>query len=157
MKEEFSIVNVEPQLVLGMRKKGPYRLIGELIPQICMFATQNGIQMIGPPMYICHEPSAEEAVKADKEGTADVEVAVPILKRGKETDEITCYELPSAKMVKTLHKGPYQEETATYEKLFAWLEQNNMTITGPMREIYLNDPHEVPEEELLIEIYAPID
>jgi effector-binding domain-containing protein len=122
-----------------------------------MFAAQNGIQMIGPPMYICHEPSAEEAVKADKEGTADVEVAVPILKRGKETDEITCYELPSAKMVKTLHKGPYQEETATYEKLFAWLEQNNKTITGPMREIYLNDPHEVPEEELLIEIYAPIE
>jgi effector-binding domain-containing protein len=143
--------------VLGKRKTGPYKLIGELIPEICEHAAQNGIQMIGPPMYICHETSVEDATKADKEGNADVEVAVPILEGGKETDEIICYELPAAKMVKTLHKGPYREEGATYEKLFAWLEKNNKTIIAPIREIYLNDPHEVSEEELLIEIYAPID
>jgi AraC family transcriptional regulator len=156
MSEEISIVNVKPQLVLGMRKRGPYRNIGIMIPQLCQFAAQNGIQMIGPPMYICHELSAEEAVKADKEGNADVEVAVPIAMCGEETEEITCYELPAAKMAKIVHKGPYQEETATYEKLFAWLAKNNKTIVAPFREIYLNDPHEVSEEELLIEIYAPI-
>ena len=157
MNSEISIVNVKPQLVLGMRKRGPYQNIAVMIPQICQFAAQNGIQMIGPPMFICHETSAEEAMKADKEGNADIEVAVPIAQRGKETKEITCYELPAAKMAKIIHKGPYQEETATYEKLFAWLEKNNKAIMGPMREIYLNDPHEVPQEELLIEIYAPID
>ena len=128
-----------------------------MIPEICQFAAQNGIQMIGPPMSICHETSPEEAMKADKENNADVEVIVPIAQRGKETEEITCYELPAAKMVKILHKGPYQEETATYWKLFAWLEKNKNTIVGPIREIYLNDPHEVPEEELLIEIYALIE
>lgn len=157
VNEEFSIVTVKPQLVLGKRKTGPYKIIGEMIPEICQFATENGIQMIGPPVYICHETSVEEATKADKEDNADVEVAIPILKRGKETDEISCYELPAAKMVKTVHKGPYREEGATYEKLFAWLEKNNKTIVGPMREIYLNDPHVVSEEELLIEIYTPID
>jgi AraC family transcriptional regulator len=157
LNNEISIVNVTPQLVLGMRKRGPYKNIGIMIPQLCQFAAQNGVQMIGPPLFICHEMSAEEAVKADKENNADVEVAVPIAQRGKETEEITCYELPSAKMAKIIHKGPYQEETATYEKLFAWLEKNNKTIVGPFREIYLNDPHEVSEEELLIEIYAPID
>ena len=150
LNEQFSIVNVKPQLVLGKRKIGPYKLIGDLIPEICDYAAQNGIQMIGPPMYICHETSVEEATRADKEGNADVEVAIPILKRGKETDEITCYELPAAKMVKTLHKGPYREEGATYEKLFAWLKKNNKTIFGPMREIYVKDPHVVSEEELLI-------
>jgi len=156
LKEEFSIVNVGPQLVLGIRKRGPYRSIAMLIPELCQFAALNGIQMIGPPMFICHETCAEDALKADKEGNAEVEVAVPILKRGKETDEITCYELPKAKMVKTFHTGPYHDEGATYEKLFAWLAKNNKTVTGPTREICLNDPHEVPQEELLIEIYAPI-
>lgn len=157
MNQEISIVNMKPQLVLGIRKRGPYQSIAVLIPQICQFAAQNGIQMVGPPMFICHETSTEEAMKADKEGNADVEVAVPVAQRGEETDEVTCYELPAAKMAKIIHKGPYQAETATYQKLFAWLEENNKTITGPTREIYLNDPHEVPEEELLIEIYAPID
>jgi effector-binding domain-containing protein len=28
---------------------------------------------------------------------------------------------------------------------------------GPIREIYLNDPREVSPEELLTEIYAPIE
>ena len=156
MSEEISVVNVKPQLVLGMRKTGPYQNIAVMIPQICQFAAQNGIQMIGPPLYICHETSPEEAMKADKEGNADVEVAVPIAMRGKETEEIKCYELPGAKMAKIIHKGPYREETATYLKLFAWLEENGKTVVGPMREVYLNDPHEVSEEELLIEIYAPI-
>jgi AraC family transcriptional regulator len=60
-------------------------------------------------------------VKADRKCNADLEVGVTILKRGKKTDEKTCYELPGAKMAKIMHKGPYQEEMATYEKLFAWL------------------------------------
>ena len=157
MAEEISIVNVKPQLVLGMRKRGPYQIIGIMILEICDFAAENGIQMIGPPRYICRETSVEEAEKADRKCNADVEVAVPILKRGKETDEITCYELPGAKMAKIMHKGPYQEETATYEKLFAWLEKNNKAVMGPTLEIYLNDPHEVAQEELLVEIYAPIE
>jgi len=156
MSEEISIVNVKPQLVLGMRKKGPYQNIAVMIPQICQFAAQNGIQMIGPPLFICHETSPETAIKADKEGNADVEVAVPIAMRGEETEDIKCYKLPGAKMAKIIHKGPYREETATYQKLFAWLKENGKTVVGPMREVYLNDPHEVSEEELLIEIYAPI-
>ncbi|WP_305791978.1 GyrI-like domain-containing protein [Methanococcoides sp. AM1] len=32
-----------------------------------------------------------------------------------------------------------------------------MTITGPTREVYLNDPAEVSPEEILTEIYAPVD
>lgn len=157
MTDDVSIVNMEPQLVLGTRKRGPYKIIGYIIPEIWQFAAQNGIQLIGPLMYICHETNVEDATKADKEGNADVDVAVPILKWGKETDDISCYELSSAKMVKTVHKCPYREEGATYEKLFAWLEKNDKTVMGPMREIYLNDPHAVSEEGLLIEIYAPID
>jgi effector-binding domain-containing protein len=157
LSKEISIIDVTPQLVLGRKRRGPYKSIAVMIPEICQFAAQNGIQMIGPPMFICHETSPEEAMKADKENNADVEVVVPIAQRGKETDELTCYELPAAKMAKILHKGPYQEETATYLKLFAWLEKSKKTVVGPMREIYLNDPHEVPEEELLIEIYAPIE
>ena len=77
MDDEFSIVNMEPQIVLGTRKTGPYKNIGELIPEMCQFVAQNGIQIIGPPMYICHETSEEDATKANNERNADVDVAVP--------------------------------------------------------------------------------
>jgi AraC family transcriptional regulator len=29
-------------------------------------------------------------------------------------------------------------------------------VAGPTREVYLNDPKEVPPDELLTEIYAPV-
>ena len=135
LSEEISIVNVKPQLVLGMRKTGPYQSIAVMIPQICQFAAQNGIQMIGPPLFVCHETSPEAAIQADKEGNADVEVAVPIAMCGEETEEIKCYKLPGAKMAKIIHKGPYREETATYQKLFAWLEENGKAAAdgSPLR------------------------
>ena len=29
-------------------------------------------------------------------------------------------------------------------------------MAGPTREVYLNDPFEIPKEELITEIYVPI-
>ena len=58
--------------------------------------------------------------------------------------------------VKT-HFCPYEDCCPTYEKLFAWLEENDKRIMGAIREVYLNDSTEVPPEEILTEIYAPIE
>ena len=155
--EEITVVEVKPQLVLGMRKRGKYETIATMIPQVCQFAVAKGIQIQGPPMFVCHEMTPEEAMKADEEGNADVEVAVPISEEIEGTDEIGSYELPGGKMATLIHKGPYQDCGPTYEKLFAWLEANGKRIVGPTREVYLNDPHEVPPDEILTAIYAPIE
>jgi effector-binding domain-containing protein len=45
----------------------------------------------------------------------------------------------------------------TYEKLFAWIEESGKRLVGPTREVYLNDPREVPPEELLTEVYTPME
>jgi effector-binding domain-containing protein len=123
LDNDFFILGVEPQLVLGMRKYGPYKSIGIMIPELFQFATKNNIKTDEPPLFICHETSTKDAIEADNEGNADVEVTVPMLKRGKATKEVTCYMLLGAKMVKTIHKIPYQEETITYQKLFNWLKK----------------------------------
>ena len=44
----------------------------------------------------------------------------------------------------------------TYSNKKAYNQQQGKMITGPTREVYLNDPHEVEEEDILTEIYAPI-
>ena len=154
--EEVTVVEVKPQLVLGMRKRGKYEEIAIMLPQIVQHIIEKGVQIAGPPVFVCHETSAEEVKKADSEGNADVEVAWPVAVKMEGADEMTCYELSGGKMAKIVHKGPYQECESTYEKLFAWIAQNGKTIAGPLREVYLNDPREVPEEEILTEIYAPI-
>lgn len=154
---EVSIVDVKPEIVLGMRKRGSYQEIGNMIPALFQFAESRNIQTVGHPIFVCHEMSPEEAMQADLEKNADVEVAVPIIEKAEESDDIKCYELSGGKMAKIIHKGPYEDCGPTYEKLFAWLYENSKTISGFTREVYLNDPREVSPEEILTEIYAPIE
>jgi len=153
---EITVVDVEPLLVAGIRKRGYYREIAELLPKIYGYAAKKGAKFTGPPIFVCHE-TPEEAVEADKTGTADVEVAAPIAEKIEETKEIKCYTLPGGKMVKIIHKGPYDKCEPTYNKIFAWIEKNGKKIAGPTREAYLNDPNEVGLEEALTEIYIPIN
>jgi effector-binding domain-containing protein len=156
--DEITIVEVPNQKVIGMRKEGRYQeLIPGMLQQLFSYIMKFGNDVCsGPPMFICHETCVEEVMDADKTGRADVEVAIPISRNIDETDDMKIYELPGGKMVKIVHKGPYDKMDKTYEKLFNWIEKNENSITGPTREVYINDPNEVGMEETLTEIYAPI-
>ena len=155
--EEMIIVDVKPQLVAGITRTGSYKLIAELLPELYQYAGSKGAQFSGPPVFLCHEVTVDKVMEADKNGTAQVEVVAPIAEKIPETDEITCYTIPGGKMAKTIHKGPYEECGPTYEKFYKWIEEQGKKITGPVREVYLNDPNEVAQEEILTEIYAPIE
>lgn len=155
--DEITIVNIKPQLVAGITKTGSYKLIAELLPKLYGYAVSKGAQFSGPSVFLCHEVTVEKVMEADKNGTANVEVAAPIASNIPETNEIKCYTLPGGSMAKTIHKGPYEECGPTYEKLYKWIEEQGKKISGPVREVYLNDPNEVQKEEILTEIYAPIE
>ena len=43
----------------------------------------------------------------------------------------------------TLHKGPYDQLVAVYERMQGWLAEHGHTMAGPPREIYLNNPEMV--------------
>ena len=155
---EITIEDVPNQKVMGMRKKGRYKeLIPGMLQQLFPYIMKFGNDVCsGPPMFICHETCVEEVMEADKTGSADVEVIVPISRDIDETEEMKIYDLPSGKMAKLIHKGPYDKMDQAYEKLFNWIEENGKSITGPTREVYINDPNEVGIDETLTEIYAPI-
>jgi effector-binding domain-containing protein len=152
---EVSVTEIEPQVVVGMWKRGTYAEVGVMIAEVCEYARTSGADINGSPMFICHE-TLRDAVKANEEASADVEVVVPIANVVDGQGAITCYELPGGKMAKILHKGPYEKSAPTYKKLFEWIAANHKKVAGPTREVYLNDPREVQPEELLTEIYAPI-
>lgn len=153
---EIEVVEEAPKLVAGMRKHGQYKEIAKMLPALFEYVISRSAIIAGPPMFLWHEKSVEEAMAADEAGRADIEVCLPIATRISETAEIECYELPGATMAKTVHKGPYESSGLAYEKLFAWIEENGKKLSGPMREAYLNDPREVGPQETLTVIYAPI-
>jgi len=61
------------------------------------------------------------------------------------------------KVVSVIHKGPYEEVDVAYSKLFEYMSEHSLTMSGPARSIYLNDPAEVPEDELLTEVQIPVN
>ncbi|MCD4807132.1 MAG: GyrI-like domain-containing protein [Methanococcoides sp.] len=154
---DISIVAIEPQLVIGIRRIGSYELLPEMFPEIFQFAVGNNIEIAGPPIFVMHETSEEDALNANSEGNADLEVVIPVSEKIEDTGNVKCYELPGGKMAKILHKGPYEDCGPTYHELFTWLAENGFAIIGPMREVYLNDPQEVAPEDILTEIYAPVE
>jgi len=153
---EISIVEEKPLLVAGMRQRGHYKEIAEMLPALFEYIVGQRAIIAGPPLFLCHEMSIEDAQKAEESGNADIEVCVPIAKTIPESEKVKCYELPGATMAKTTHKGPYEECGQAYERLFIWLDENGRKLTGPIREAYLNDPREVAPQEILTVIYAPI-
>ena len=152
---EVSVVEVKPQVVVGVWKRGTYAEIGPMIAKVCKYAQASGAQIQGRPTFICHE-TPRQAMKANEQATADVEVVVPVAKPVNGKDDITCYELPGGKMAKIVHKGPYEKCAPAYKKLFEWIAENHKKVAGPTREVYLNDPKQVPPDEIVTEIYAPI-
>jgi AraC family transcriptional regulator len=158
---DITITEIAPQTVLGIRRRGFYQeQIPKQIMELCIYAEQEKIEMAGMPIFVCHETSVEEAMRAAEEGNADIEVAIPIAApvaiTGEGPDDISCYELPGGTMVKAIHKGPYETCEGTYNEVFAWIEAHGKEITGPIREVYPNDPGEVAPEEILTEIYVPV-
>jgi AraC family transcriptional regulator len=153
---EVEIMDMPEVTVLGMRKTGKYDAIGGMIPELCGYAARKAVAISGPPAFVCHEMTPEEAQKANTDGTADLEVVVPVGKRTRGKGDIRCYTLPGGKMARIVHEGPYKDVGGAYMKLFEWVGVNGRKVSGPIREVYLNEPGKVPDDKLLTEIYAPI-
>lgn len=160
----FSMSITEPVIkdipavrALSLRERGVYqeaipRMIGELLGCVCSEEGRKpAAKVTGPIMFICHD---EEYREAD----ADIEVAVPITGpvslEGTAAGVVT---LPGGRFVSVLHTGPYPGVGKAYERLFSYMNENRLVPAGPSRELYLNDPAEVPEDELLTEVQFPVE
>lgn len=66
-------------------------------------------------------------------------------------------EVPAQLVASTVHRGPYDELASAYHTLTGRIAEHGHQAAGPPRELYLNDPGEVPPEELLTEVQWPIE
>jgi len=151
------IIKEVPALrVISRRERGVYQeTIPRLIMELCGCfesdrAQRSTARVTGPVMFICHD---EEYRETD----ADIEVALPITGRiSVEKPEIEVRNLPGGMFVSVVYTGPYPGVGKAYERLFAYMGQHNLIPAGPSRELYINDPREVPEHEVMTEVQCPV-
>lgn len=150
------VVKEIPRLrILSIREVGDFnifpRLIGTLFKEISSKDNQrNFVHLNGPVMYICHD---DEFKPTD----ADIEVAIPITGRVHiQNPEIELRNLPRGPVVSSIYTGPYKQITEAYTRTHAHLLEHGYEMRAPTMELYLNNPEETPEDELLTEIQIPI-
>lgn len=153
---KICVVDIPPMDVVGTRKTGSYTLIPDLLMEVFTFIQRKNIAIAGPPLFLCHEITADTVRKADENGTAVIEVAWPVAGPVEGKKDITGYVLLEGRMIHTVHRGPYESCETTCRALFAWIGEHSLTICGPIREAYPNDPRSVPPEDIVTEIFIPV-
>ena len=123
------------------------QVMGESYGAIAQFLAGVGEHPAGPPFAAYYNMDTKDL---------DVEIGFPVSKEIAGKDNIQCGELPRGKIATCVYYGPYVEMVPAYETLASWVEENGYEATGIAYEFYLNDPGEVPPEELMTQIVFPL-
>ncbi|MEW6554217.1 MAG: GyrI-like domain-containing protein [Actinomycetota bacterium] len=86
----------------------------------------------------------------------EMELCVPVNRLLESKGEIEAREVPGGLAAVTMHKGPYNTVELAYNDMEAWVKENGYQYAGPAREVWLNDPSQVAESELLTEVSFPV-
>lgn len=92
----------------------------------------------------------------DEETDGDIEVCIPVGQKLSMDSDVYCRELEGGSVATATHRGPYQELSATYQTITAWISEHGHEVAGPPREIYLNDPQTVQPADLITRVEFPI-
>lgn len=153
MQYEVLITEETPQLIAATRIHTSLSQIGNDIGtgfgSLMHTLEKEQVPASGPPLIVFHH-------LIDEETDGDVEICVPVGSAITGDSDVYGRELEGGTMASTVHRGPYEEITAAYHTLTGWISEQGHEITGPPREIYLNDPQTVPAEELLTRVEFPI-
>jgi len=156
--------------VISRKEKGVLsatieKLIGELCTLVSLPANQrNQLKVTGPIMSIYYEDCADENVseKADlndwSEKEVNIEVTLPVTGRVEIPEAYNSVELKSlsgARVLSMIHKGVYSTIHQSYQVVFEYMARAGLEVAGPFRELYLNDPAQTAEKDLLTEIQIP--
>lgn len=134
---------------------GPYPEIGNAFQQVATaFTTRNLWQHAQGMVAVYHDnPSltAPEKLRSHAGLLVNESFAIP-----EGLEEVT---LEAGRMAVMHYKGPYQGLSAAYDYLFCeWLPESGVVPrTAPHYEIYLNDPASTKPDDLLTDIYLPIE
>lgn len=158
-RKEFPVSDVTirttpPIVAVAHRTETSYPGIFDDIPAgfatVMEYLSEAGIDPAGPPFTVYHHVT-------DADTPGDIAMCVPVT-RAVETDDRThIVQIPAGVAASLVHRGGYEDLSASYNALAAWIHDRGHRILGPHREVYVNSPADTAESDLRTEILFPID
>lgn len=150
---EVEVKDIPEQPVLMVCKQTTMDGIGDAMgaafAELMGYMGRSGVAPVGPPLCVYSEDF-------DEERGGEMRVCMPVAPGATGEGAVEATVLPGGSMATTVHRGPYDTIGQAYGAVYGWIQEHGHQPAGPMREVYLTDPDEVPPEEYLTEICWPI-
>ena len=142
---------IEETKVAYIPHSGTYDRIPEYIQEVGQWVMEKKLEMTGR-VYGTYYNSPEDVAEEDLRYEIGFSFKGNAVAEGK----IGIKEIPEHTVLAAMHQGPYTEVGPVIHAVVDYAVENGYDIVGPVTEVYLNDPQEVPESELLTEVQFPV-
>ena len=152
---EVRFVDRGPQRVAFLRHVGPYNQVGPTFGRLAAWAGPRGV--FGPQTHmlgVFHDDP--KVTSADKLRS---DCCVTVSDHVQPEGEVGVMTIEGGPHAVITHKGPYTQLGQAYDWLYgAWLPTSGREPRhAPSFEVYLNNPQNTAPEDLLTEIYLPLE
>ncbi len=125
--------------------------MGRLIGELMGWVMKRGVKTEGPPFAVYYSSPDDMA-----RGEMQFEVGIAFVGEAQEEGTIRIKTFPAQKVLSAIHKGPYNQIAPVYAALMEYATNNGYEVIGPPMELWLTNPMEVAESELLTEVRFPV-
>jgi AraC family transcriptional regulator len=152
---EVRIQTIQPLRIAFMRHVGPYREVGPTFERMIAWAGQHGL--FGPDTKVLTVTWDDPEVTPPEKIRCDC--AVTVGDDFRPEGEVGVQTLEGGAYAVVTHRGPYEGIGTLWNWLFGtWLPSSGRELRhAPPFEISLNSPMNTPPEELLSDIYVPLE
>jgi AraC family transcriptional regulator len=152
---EVRIENLPPRRVAFIRHIGPYREVGPTFGQLVAWAARRG--RLTPQSRLLGVAHDDPDVTPPEKRRYDVCLEADAGFAGE--GEVGVQEIAGGDYAVTIHRGPYHRVMETIAHLCGeWAPHSGRELrSAPTFAVFLNDPGQTPAEELLTEIYLPLE
>lgn len=148
---EIKLKIVEEHQVASISHEGPVEDMGEVIGELAGWIKQKELLITQPPFSVYYTSPTE--VQPEK---MKYEVGIPFKGDAYGDERVKIKIMPKHKILSAIHKGPYEEIGSVYAEMMQYIIESGQEMIGAPREVYINTPGEVPDEELLTEVIFPV-
>ncbi len=148
---KIEVKNIEETQVAYISVTGSYEQLPELFGEVVGYVMKENLQITEPPYGIYFNSPMEVPQE-------ELKYEVGIAFNGEATGEgrVRIKKIPAHQAVSAVYKGPYGQTAQVYQALIEFAMNNGYEIEGAVKEIYLTNPMEVDESELLTEVQFPL-
>jgi DNA-binding transcriptional MerR regulator len=147
VNQEILIKEIDSVLMASIRYNGKYNEVGKYIGKIY---SEVKSKAKGAPFNLYYDGEYKEE--------ADIEICVPISEKIV-SKKINIRQLSKIKAVSIMHYGSYDNFNLSYKLLFDYIQENNLNIYTPTREVYIKGPGMIfkgNSDKYVTEILIPI-